>query len=47
MLGFNIHKNSKVCEFVSNTTRVFRLNDEATDGEIVKKDSGQRTQGTS
>jgi beta-phosphoglucomutase family hydrolase len=30
--------DGKVCEFVSGTTRVFRLNDEATDGAIVKKD---------
>ncbi len=27
--------DGKVCEFVSVTTRVFRLNDEATDGEIA------------
>ena len=30
--------NGKVCEFVSGTTRVFRLNDETTDGVIVEKD---------
>jgi beta-phosphoglucomutase family hydrolase len=30
--------DGKVYEFVSGTTRVFRLNDEATDGVIVEKD---------
>ena len=30
--------DGKVCEFVSGTTRVFRLNDETTDGVIVEKD---------
>ena len=29
--------DGKVCEFVSGTTRVFRLNDEATDGVILLK----------
>ena len=28
----------EVCEFVGGTTGVFRLNDQATDGAIVKRD---------
>jgi hypothetical protein len=32
--------DGKICEFVSGTTRVFRLNAEASDGAIVQKDTG-------
>ena len=39
--------DGKVCEFVGGTTRVFRLNDEVTDGAIVEKDPADRTRETS
>jgi trehalose/maltose hydrolase-like predicted phosphorylase len=32
--------DGKICEFVSGTTRMFRLNAEARDGAIVQKDPG-------
>jgi transketolase len=40
LFNYNIYAlcgDDKVYEFVSGTTRVFRLNDEPTDGEIVEK----------
>jgi hypothetical protein len=30
--------DGQICEFVSGTTRVFRLSDEATDGAIVEQE---------
>jgi hypothetical protein len=35
---FLLYVNGELCEFLSGTTRVFRLNDRATDSAIVEKE---------